>query len=71
MTAGVPGSRLAKPLDASHEPVTLDIGFVLHADDAAANKRAALYGRPLPRDFPGIDAIWPAAGTPVSRPARP
>jgi 2-polyprenyl-6-methoxyphenol hydroxylase-like FAD-dependent oxidoreductase len=31
----------------SHEPVTLDIGPVLHADDAVANKMAALYGRAL------------------------
>lgn len=41
----------------SHEPVALDIGPILHADGAVANKRAALCGRALPRDFPGIDAI--------------
>jgi hypothetical protein len=41
----------------SHEPVTLDIGPVLHADDAVANKMAALYGRALPRDFLDVDAI--------------
>jgi len=27
----------------SHDPVTLEIGPVLHADDAVANKMAALY----------------------------
>ncbi len=41
----------------SHEPVTLDIGPVLHADDAVGNKMAALYGRALARDFLDIDAI--------------
>lgn len=28
----------------SHKPVTLEIGPVLHADDAVANKMTALYG---------------------------
>ena len=28
----------------AHEPVMLDIGPVLHSDDAVANKMAALYG---------------------------
>lgn len=41
----------------SHEPVTLEIGPVLHADDAVANKMAALYGRALARDFLDVDAI--------------
>lgn len=41
----------------SHEPVTLEIGPVLHADDAVANKMAALYGRALARDFVDIDMI--------------
>lgn len=41
----------------SHPPVTLDIGPVLHPDDAVANKMAALYGRALPRDFLDIDAV--------------
>lgn len=40
----------------AHEPVTMDIGPVLHRDDAVANKMAALYGRALPRDFLDIDA---------------
>lgn len=30
---------------------------MLHADDAVANKMAALYGRALPRDFLDVDAI--------------
>lgn len=41
----------------AHPPVTLDIGPVLHPDDAVANKMAALYGRALPRDFLDIDAV--------------
>jgi hypothetical protein len=40
----------------AHAPVTMDIGPVLHRDDAVANKMAALYGRALPRDFLDIDA---------------
>ncbi len=41
----------------SHEPVKLAVGPVLHADDAVANKMAALYGRALARDFLDVDAI--------------
>ena len=41
----------------SHDPVMLEIGPVLHADDAVANKIAALYGRALARDFLDVDAI--------------
>src|ERR1700722_10162399 len=41
----------------SREAVTLEIGPVLHADDAVANKMAALYGRALARDFLDIDMI--------------
>lgn len=40
----------------AHEPVQLDIGPVLHADDAVANKTCALFGRALPRDFLDVDA---------------
>lgn len=40
----------------AHEPVQLDIGPVLHADDAVANKVCALFGRALPRDFLDVDA---------------
>ena len=40
----------------AHPPVLLDIGPVLHVDDAVANKMCALYGRALPRDFLDIDA---------------
>ena len=36
--------------------MTLDIGPVLHPDDAVANKMGALYGRALARDFLDIDA---------------
>jgi hypothetical protein len=34
----------------AHDPVQLDIGPVLHPDDAVANKVCALFGRALPRD---------------------
>jgi hypothetical protein len=40
----------------AHDPVQLDIGPVLHADDAVANKACALFGRALPRDFLDVDA---------------
>jgi hypothetical protein len=39
----------------AHDPVILDIGPVLHADDAIANKVCALFGRALPRDFLDVD----------------
>lgn len=37
-------------------PVVVDIGPVLHPDDAVTNKMGALYGRALPRDFLDVDA---------------
>jgi hypothetical protein len=40
----------------AHPPVLLEVGPVLHVDDAVANKMCALYGRALPRDFLDIDA---------------
>lgn len=40
----------------AHPPVLLDVGPVLHPDDAVANKMCALFGRALPRDFLDIDA---------------
>ncbi len=40
----------------AHDPVQLDLGPVLHADDAVANKVCALFGRALPRDFLDVDA---------------
>lgn len=40
----------------AHDPVHLDTGPVLHADDAVANKICALFGRALPRDFLDVDA---------------
>jgi hypothetical protein len=39
----------------AHDPVQLDVGPVLHADDAIANKVCALFGRALPRDFLDVD----------------
>ena len=33
----------------AHDPVQLDVGPVLHPDDAVANKVCALFGRALPR----------------------
>ncbi|AGZ39386.1 nucleotidyl transferase AbiEii/AbiGii toxin family protein [Actinoplanes friuliensis] len=41
----------------AHPPVTLNIGPVLHPDDAVGNKMAALYGRALARDFLDVDAV--------------
>lgn len=41
----------------AHEPVVLDIGPVLHPDDAAAGKMDALFNRWAPRDFLDVDAI--------------
>jgi len=41
----------------AHPPVTMDIGPVLHPDDAVGNKMAALYGRAVARDFLDIDAV--------------
>jgi hypothetical protein len=35
----------------AHEAVTLDIGPVLHLDDAVGSKTTALLGRALPRDY--------------------
>ncbi|WP_239334460.1 nucleotidyl transferase AbiEii/AbiGii toxin family protein [Frankia sp. CiP3] len=40
----------------AHDPVLLDIGPVLHADDAIANKMCALFGRAMQRDFLDVDA---------------
>jgi hypothetical protein len=40
----------------AHNPVQLDLGPVLHVDDAVANKVCALFGRALPRDFLDVDA---------------
>jgi hypothetical protein len=41
----------------AREPVTLNIGPVLHPDDAAAGKMDALYNRWAPRDFLDVYAI--------------
>jgi hypothetical protein len=40
----------------AHPPVPLDIGPVLHPDDAVANKMCALFGRAEARDFLDVDA---------------
>jgi hypothetical protein len=41
----------------AREPVVLDIGSVLHPDDAAAGKMDALFNRWAPRDFLDVYAI--------------
>jgi hypothetical protein len=41
----------------AHSPVTLEIGAVLHPDDAVASKLAALYGRAADRDYVDVDAV--------------
>lgn len=40
----------------AHPPVMLEVGPVLHPDDAVANKMCALFGRAFARDFLDIDA---------------
>jgi hypothetical protein len=40
----------------AHAPVLLDVGPVLHPDDAVANKMCALFGRAEARDFLDVDA---------------
>jgi hypothetical protein len=40
----------------AHPPVDLDVGPVLHLDDAVGSKTTALLGRALPRDFIDIAA---------------
>jgi hypothetical protein len=39
-----------------HPPVMLEVGPVLHPDDAVTNKMSALYGRAQARDFLDVDA---------------
>ncbi|MEU7882835.1 nucleotidyl transferase AbiEii/AbiGii toxin family protein [Microbispora bryophytorum] len=41
----------------AHSPVLMEIGPVLHPDDAVAGKMDALFNRWAPRDFLDIDAI--------------
>lgn len=40
----------------AHEAVTLDVGPVLHLDDAVGSKTTALLGRALPRDYIDVAA---------------
>ncbi|WP_306216103.1 nucleotidyl transferase AbiEii/AbiGii toxin family protein [Actinoplanes sp. RD1] len=55
---GAPPEKLEMSADwRVHPPVQLEIGPVLHPDDAVANKMAALYGRAAPRDFLDVDAV--------------
>ena len=41
----------------AHSPVQLDVGPVLHPDDAVAGKMDALFNRWAPRDFLDVDSI--------------
>lgn len=41
----------------AHAPVLLDVGPVLHPDDAVAGKMDALFNRWAPRDFLDVDSI--------------
>lgn len=41
----------------AHPPARIDIGPVLHVDDAVANKLCALFGRGEVRDYIDVDAI--------------
>jgi hypothetical protein len=40
----------------AHPPATLEIGPVLHPDDAVANKVTTLFGRAAPRDYLDVNA---------------
>lgn len=40
----------------AHPPAVLEIGPVLHADDAVANKVTTLFGRAAPRDYLDVNA---------------
>lgn len=56
-----PGGRLTDLqlayFDRSHEPVLMDLGPVLHLEDAAGNKVCALAGRVEPRDYADTAAL--------------
>lgn len=41
----------------AHPPARMEIGPVLHADDAVANKLCALFGRAAVRDYVDVDGI--------------
>jgi hypothetical protein len=61
MLVSAPGGEICK-VDLgifwrAREPVVLDIGPVLHPDDAAAGKMDALFNRWAPRDFLDVYAI--------------
>jgi hypothetical protein len=51
-------------------PVVLDIGPVLHVEDAVAGKMSALFNRFEPRDFIDVDAIL-RSGRFIERPCCP
>jgi hypothetical protein len=56
----------------AHDPIQLDIGPVLHADDAVANKMCALFGRAMPRDFLDVACTGSTQPTPDrSSPRQP
>lgn len=63
---GTPGSEQDKlELSAdwrAHPPVLLEVGPVLHPDDAVANKMCALFGRAEARDFLDVDAAITSGG---------
>lgn len=40
----------------AHDPVRLELGPVLHPDDAIANKMSALFGRAMARDYIDVDS---------------
>lgn len=50
-----------------YPPTVMEIGPVLHADDAVANKVCALYGRGEVRDYVDVDGIVQSGRYPVSR----
>ncbi|MBT0773584.1 nucleotidyl transferase AbiEii/AbiGii toxin family protein [Kineosporia sp. J2-2] len=55
--AGARSSKVELGVDwRAHPPATLDVGPVLHQDDAVANKVTALYSRAQTRDYIDVDA---------------
>jgi Nucleotidyl transferase AbiEii toxin, Type IV TA system len=58
VTAMAESAKVELGLDwRQYEPIQLEVGPVLHADDAVANKVCALFGRAEVRDYIDVDAI--------------
>ncbi|GAB3407401.1 hypothetical protein GCM10027569_19220 [Flindersiella endophytica] len=51
----------------AQSPVRLEVGSVLHPDDAVANKVCALYGRGAVRDYIDVDGILRSSRYPLEK----